>query len=347
MKPKVIITGCSGFVGTHLCRAMVENFDVYGLDVAEPSFDDESFKFSKVDLRKKSEIESFFNDFDSECCGLINLAAYYDFSNEPSDNYSKLIECLPVLFDKFLSVKSKDAKFIQASSMAAIKPCLPGEKITSGGERLAPWKYPEFKVQCENTLRKLSKDTNYVEAVLAAIYSDYAELVPLYQLLMVQKNFGINRFFYPGKLDRGLTYLHIDDAVKFFIHLLGVKNPPKRVLVGENEAYPHGEIFKACDKFLYGFSIPKIPVPKFAAKIGAKVLLKLNPEEFIHPWMINLSDEYFSFEMNETKESTGWQAEQYIGENINKILKHMKDDEGEFTKKNTVRPWRGDHWKQL
>jgi len=25
----------------------------------------------------------------------------------------------------------------------------------------------------------------------------------------------------------------------------------------------------------------------------------------------------------------------------------MKDDEGEFTKKNTVRPWRGDHWKQL
>ena len=103
--------------------------------------------------------------------------------------------------------------------------------------------------------------------------------------------------------------------------------------MGENEAYPHGEIFKACDKFLYGFSIPKIPVPKFAAKIGAKVLLKLNPEEFIHPWMINLSDEYFSFEMNETKESTGWRAEQYIGENINKMLKHMKDDEGEFTKR--------------
>ena len=271
MKPKVIITGCSGFVGTHLCRAMVENFDVYGLDVAEPSFDDESFKFSKVDLRKKSEIESFFNDFDSECCGLINLAAYYDFSNEPSDNYSKLIECLPVLFDKFLSVKSKDAKFIQASSMAAIKPCLPGEKITSGGERLAPWKYPEFKVQCENTLRKLSKDTNYVEAVLAAIYSDYAELVPLYQLLMVQKNFGINRFFYPGKLDRGLTYLHIDDAVKFFIHLLGVKKiRPKESLWGKTRHIRTEKYSKPVTSFSMASAYLKYPYLNLLLKLAQR-----------------------------------------------------------------------------
>ena len=324
-----------------------KEYDVFALDIAEPSYHDENIHFTKLDLRRKNEIEDFFRSFEGECHSLINLAAYYDFSNQSSDNYSKLIETLPTLFSLFLSVKSEHAKFIQASSMAAIKPCLPGEKLSSSDERLTPWRYPDFKVSCENILREIKTEDSYVELVLAAIYSDYAELVPLYQLLMVQKNFGINRFFYPGKLDRGLTYLHIDDAVDFFLRLLELEHIPPRLLVGEDEAYPHGKIFKACDEFLYGFRIPKIPVPKSVAEIGASVLLKLNPNEFIQPWMIALSDEYFSFDMSDTKKATGWKAQHYLGDKITTILKNMKDNDRDFQERNKKRPWRKDHWKQL
>lgn len=347
MSKKVIVTGSSGFVGTRLCRALAKKYEVYAIDIVKPSSDAGDINFIQLDLRNKKEIKAFFDGFEGECYSLINLAAYYDFSNKPSENYTRLIESLPTLFNCFQSIKSPDAKFIQASSMAAIKPCLPGEKITSDGERLAPWRYPEFKIFCENTLRDMDSDGSYVEVVLAAIYSDYAELVPLYQLLMVQKNCGINRFFYPGKLDRGLTYLHINDAVDFFMHLLDLENPPSRILVGEDEAYSHGEIFRVSDEFLYGFKIPKFPVPKFIAKIGSKVLLKLNPNEFIQPWMIALSDEYFSFDMSETKRQTGWKAKHYIGKKMDTILTNMKNDAQVFEERNKLRPWTKKHWKQL
>ena len=33
---KVLITGCSGYIGSHLCKALDEEYDVRGLDIIAP-----------------------------------------------------------------------------------------------------------------------------------------------------------------------------------------------------------------------------------------------------------------------------------------------------------------------
>ena len=101
MKKKIIVTGCSGFLGSDLCPRLAENYTVIGIDITPPEYEHKNFNFQEIDLRVASQIDDFFANFTGKCHGLINLAAYYDFWNLPSDNYSGLLDSLPNLFKGF------------------------------------------------------------------------------------------------------------------------------------------------------------------------------------------------------------------------------------------------------
>lgn len=49
---KILITGCSGYIGQHLAKLLANSYEVYGIDIVEPE-DYEPFKaFALTDLRK-------------------------------------------------------------------------------------------------------------------------------------------------------------------------------------------------------------------------------------------------------------------------------------------------------
>ena len=84
---KILVTGCAGFIGMHLSSALIEkNYYVIGIDTLNNYYDvnlkkdrlkilknHNNFKFIKVDISKKNDLERIFKDNDID--KVVNLAA--------------------------------------------------------------------------------------------------------------------------------------------------------------------------------------------------------------------------------------------------------------------------------
>ena len=72
-KGRILVTGCSGLVGTHVIQKLLEkNYSVLGIDIAEMkiNINDDRFLFSKCDLRETDEVEHIFNTWEFD--GIVN-----------------------------------------------------------------------------------------------------------------------------------------------------------------------------------------------------------------------------------------------------------------------------------
>ena len=79
---KILVTGCCGFIGFHLCKRLLENNKnmVFGIDIINDYYDvklkkdrlnilkknKKFFKFFKIDITNKNKIENNFtkNNYD-------------------------------------------------------------------------------------------------------------------------------------------------------------------------------------------------------------------------------------------------------------------------------------------
>ena len=70
---KILVTGSSGLVGTHLIEKLLEKgYNVIGVDFKSPAkiIDNQNFKFISFDLRNQTDVSLLFNDFKFD--GVIN-----------------------------------------------------------------------------------------------------------------------------------------------------------------------------------------------------------------------------------------------------------------------------------
>ena len=66
---KVLITGCSGYIGSHLYKALDDKYDLWGLDKIEPQFPMKDGQFIQHDINHP------FGEFPEEFDAVIHLAA--------------------------------------------------------------------------------------------------------------------------------------------------------------------------------------------------------------------------------------------------------------------------------
>ena len=65
---KILITGCSGYIGSHLCKMLDTEYEIHGLDIVEPQHP--VSEFFQVDINKP-----FMSTNDDEYDAVVHLAA--------------------------------------------------------------------------------------------------------------------------------------------------------------------------------------------------------------------------------------------------------------------------------
>ena len=95
----ILITGCAGFIGYHLTKKLLNNYNIIGLDNLNDYYDiklknsrlknleHKNFKFIKCDISNKEEINNIFDKYKID--KVINLAAQAGvrYSIENPDTY--------------------------------------------------------------------------------------------------------------------------------------------------------------------------------------------------------------------------------------------------------------------
>jgi len=106
---KILITGCSGYIGSHLIKMLSNDYEVYGLDINVPQADGLR-EFYQIDIRKLFELPT---DFDC----VIHLAALVNVGESEKIPLSYYITNLNGTMNVINKVKTKN--FIFASTGAA------------------------------------------------------------------------------------------------------------------------------------------------------------------------------------------------------------------------------------
>jgi nucleoside-diphosphate-sugar epimerase len=155
----VLVTGCSGLIGSRLVDVLTSGgYQVVGLDVKPPVEGTAQSAFVECDLTETESVSEamlrVIDRYGSRLASVVHLAAYYDFSGEPSPLYETLtVEGTRRLLQSLMEFDVE--QFMFASSLLVLKPADEGEQLTERSPvEDEPWDYPESKLAAEDVIRE-------------------------------------------------------------------------------------------------------------------------------------------------------------------------------------------------
>jgi nucleoside-diphosphate-sugar epimerase len=345
--PLVLILGSEGLVGRAVRRRLGREAELALVDI-EPAERPEGRCF-ELDMGAPEDIDRLFDALSGDLhrvAGIVHLVAYYDFRNTPDARYTRVERGLEHLLRRAGERLPADAPVLYASSMASLAPSAPGEKLTPESPRVAGWAYPAHKIRCEQILEAWDIPQPRVELVLAGVYTAWAELVPLYQHIERVRASPLERRFYPGPTDRGLTYVHEDDAAEAFARALRAcrgRSGVHRYLIGEEHPVTYAQIQTEASRAFFEKPLKVLRVPKVLARQGARVLDGLarleGASSFIKPWMVDFAGEHFEFDLTKTKAELGWTPRHHLADLLPTICARARKFTPEWKRRNAERPF--------
>jgi len=349
-RPLVLVTGAAGFIGRAVRQRLQHDYRLVSVDVrpTPPLETPAEERCLQVDLGEPTALAAFWQSLSGEYAqlhGIIHLAAYYDFLDRPHTNYRRLLEALRTWLPWVARDVPHEAVWVQASSMAALESTAPGVKMTAHSPKHAGWQYPASKVEAERLLAEARLPQAVVELVLAAVYSDAGELVPLFQLIERVRGWSPEKYFLPAPADRGMTYVHVEEVADAFARAVAVfhgRGGSHRFLIGQEAPVTYRTLHQRAAQVLLGHRIPLLRIPRFVARLGAWVLAKLarlvRRRRFILPWMIAYAGEHFEFELTETRRELGWSPWRSMQQDLERILQFARADGPRWPAFNRARP---------
>jgi nucleoside-diphosphate-sugar epimerase len=345
----VIVLGAEGFIGRAIRRRIGDRYRVVCVDKEPPTEVGANERRLQLDMGKAGDIDALFSALGGEpqrVAGVLDLVAYYDFKNEPDERYGEIEEGLGVLLERCGRDLPADAPFVYASSMAALEPTEPGTKLGPDAPRSGAWAYTAHKVRCEQILEAADVPQPRVELVLAGVYSAWCELVPLYQQIERVRRASIERHFYPGPVDRGFPYVHVDDAAAAFeaaVTRCRGRSGVHRYMVGEDEPVTYRKVQDVAARTIHGAGGGIRRVPKFVARQGARMMGGLaqlkGDRAFIQPWMIDYAGEHFELDTDATRAELGWSPRHDMHAELPDICARARDNPEEWRRRNDARPF--------
>ncbi len=340
-KELIIVTGSSGLLGTRIINKLVDRFRLVGLDKFGNPYPPREAEWVCFDItsgesiRKAMERVRFAHG--DKIASVVHLAAYYDFSGEPSPLYE---EVTVKGTEKFIKVLQDFdvGQFIFSSTNLIYKPTSPGDKIDEDCPLEPNWDYPESKVDTEQIIRENRGDIPVVLLRLAGVYDDVCHSIPIsHQIQRIYEKQLISHF-YSGDLNHGNVFLHMEDLITSIEKSIDKRNElPDEIAIniGEPETMSYKELQDEIGRLIHGESWKTYEMPKTLAKVGSYGM-NIVGDPFIKPWMIDRADDHYELDISRAKELLDWEPKHSLKETIPLMIKKLKEDPVKWYKENNL-----------
>jgi nucleoside-diphosphate-sugar epimerase len=346
-KPVVLITGSSGLIGSRIGDRLAASYQVVGLDVKPPLDQTGGAAFVECDLTATESVADSMKlvreQFGGRLASVLHLAAYYDFSGEPSPLYEELtVEGTRRLLTALQGFDVE--QFVFSSSLLIMKPAEEGEKVTETSAVEATWEYPESKIEAERVIRQMHGRIPVVILRLAGVYDEECHSVPISQQISRIHQKELESYFFPGDADHGQAFIHLDDVVDCFAKVVERRRQLglyEVLLIAEPDVMSYAELQDRLGELLHGKEWPTIRIPKAVAKAGAWVQEKLASEEeptFIKPWMVDLADQHYPVAIDRARRALGWEPRRRLRNTLDEMVRRLQRDPAAWYRENNLPP---------
>jgi nucleoside-diphosphate-sugar epimerase len=347
--PGIIITGASGFIGSHFVEQNAGRFRMFCLarrsqrEAGIPKH--ENIRWTQVDIGDFSNLQEVvvsINQYGGADY-ILHLAGYYDFTmhDHPQYEHTNVVGTRNVLkLAQYLNIK----RFIFASSLAACRFDSNADHVLNEQSPAdADFPYARSKRKAEEMIRNYS--TLFPCAILrfAAVYSDWCEYPPLFSFLSTWLSDKWNSRILGGRGESSITYIHISDLIKLIQTILDHSDSLPQLatyVASPSGTITHRQLYEAATKYFYGRPKKPLKVPKMIALPGivARTALAnmLGEKPFERPWMMKYIDKKLVVDAHYTTETLAWEIcpRNDIIRRLLFMIENMKNHYVDWTVKN-------------
>jgi nucleoside-diphosphate-sugar epimerase/osmotically-inducible protein OsmY len=346
-KETVLVTGSSGLIGSAIVERLAGRYHVVGFDVVPPK-PPAPVEFLKVDLTADASVagslEQVRQRHGDRTASVIHLAAFYDFSGEPSPKYEEITVRGTQRLLRELKRFTVE-QFVFSSTMLVHAPCEPGQQINEDWPLEPKWPYPESKVRTEELLRAEHGEIPLLILRMAGVYDDRGHSIPIaHQIQRINERTPTSRLF-SGDITHGQPYLHLEDLVDALERAVERRRElpaEATLLLGEPETMSYDELQRELGHLIHGAEGEEwctLEVPKPLAKAGTWLQdLLPGQEPFIKPWMIDIADDHYALDITRARTLLGWEPKHSLRETLPKVVAALKADPQQWYQANKLEP---------
>lgn len=339
-RPPILMTGGSGLIGNYLINRLADEFRLVIFDLNPPAADHQNVTFIKADLTDDEStaaaLEQLQSDFGSQLTSILHLAAYYDFSGEPSPLYQDLtVEGTRRLLRQLRKKQFHAEQFVFSSSLLVMR-SKPDGQVDETDETIGSWDYPASKLKAEQVIQEEAPPIPIVVHRVAAVYDEKCHSLPLSQQIARIYEKQLESYVFPGNESHGHSMIHLADLADCFAATIEKRRelgPNELFLIAEPDVMTYGEFQDKLGELIHGKEWTTVRIPKFVAKTGAyakNLMASEDDPEFIKPWMVDHADDNYNVDTSHAEEKLGWTAKRRIRDTLPAIVDYLKNSPREF-----------------
>jgi nucleoside-diphosphate-sugar epimerase len=329
----VVVTGSSGFIGSAVIEKLARRFTLVGFDREISPHPPAAAECICIDLTSDESVEQAFQRartaYGNRIASVIHLAAYFDLTGEPNPKYEQVtVRGTERLLRKLHEFEVE--QFVFASTMLVHAPGGHGKRVDEDWPLDPKLPYRESKIRTEALISEQRGEIPVVIARPAGVYDDMCHSAFLSRQIARIYERQLISHVYPGDLDAGQPYLHLDDLTDALLRIVErrKKLPPEQpILLGEAETLGFGALQQKLGRLIHDEDWETRKIPKTLARTGAWIEGEILDEDpFIRPWMVDSSDDHYELDISRARKLLGWKPKHTLSSTLPKMIETLKAD---------------------
>lgn len=329
----VLVTGASGFIGRAVVALLAKSWTVVALDRPDPPDPPAGVETIDVDLTSDASVQAALDrvraGHGQRIASVIHLAAYFDLEGTPHPDYDRVTVGGTQRLLRHLQGFEVE-QFVFVSTLLVHAPGRPGRPIDEGWPVDPKLPYRESKIKTEKLIRE---ERGNIPAVLvrpAGVYDNEGHAAFLaHQIARIYER-KLNSRVYPGNLDSGQPFLHLNDlvdALKRIVQRRRELPPELPLLLAEPKTPSFRDLQHAIGCLAHGEDWATREIPEEIARMGAALEDKVLVEDpFVRPWMVEIAGDHYEVDISRARKLLGWRPRHAVMEVLPKIIETLKAD---------------------